>query len=197
MSDNARFQEAIDAFDEANAADPTQEEVDGKLVPHEWIDARRVSGWVEKLAPNASEVLRLAGRCQHIRRWERPRDDYPKNRAGYLKWRQDLKKFHAEVAAEILERVGYEAETIQSVCDLNLKKNLRQGGDVQVLEDALCLTFLEFEYDQFLKRVPEERMVGILQKSWGKMSEQARAHALKLRFSPEGLRLVELALAGA
>lgn len=196
MKDSSLFERAIAAFDEANAADPTCEEVDGKQVPHEWIDAKRVSAWVEKLQPNASEPLRLASRCQHIRRWERPRDDYPKTRVGYLNWRQDLKKFHAEVAAEILEGVGYDADTIQAVRDLNLKKNLKQGGDVQVLEDALCLTFLEFEFASFLDRVPPERMIGILQKSWGKMSEQARNQALKLPFSEQGKALIEQALAG-
>ena len=166
-------------------------------MPHEWIDAQRVSTWVEKLQPNASEPLRLASRCQHIRRWERPRDDYPKTRAGYLKWRLDLKKFHADVTAKILEGVGYDADTIQAVCELNLKKNLNQGGDVQILEDALCLVFLEFEFASFLERVPAERMIGILQKSWGKMSEQARNQALGLTFSEQGKRLIQQALAGA
>ena len=108
-----------------------------------------------------------------------PRSQYPSTRAGYLKWRQDLKKFHADTAAKILRKIGYEEPLIQAVQNLNLKKGLnRKEGDVQVLEDALCLTFLEFEFPSLLKRIPEERMIGILQKTWNKMSPTGRQHAL-------------------
>lgn len=194
MSVDLRFDQAISAFDSANAKDPNLEEVNGKMVGHEWIDAKRVSEWVIKLNPKASEALRLASRCQHIRRWERPRSDYPKNRVGYLKWRQDLKVFHAETAGHILRDAGYDEALIRSVQELNLKKNLSHGGDVQLLEDALCLSFLEFEFETFLRRVPEERMVGILRKTWGKMSEEGHGHALALPYSDDAKRLLSLAL---
>jgi hypothetical protein len=197
MSIDLRFDQAISAFDSANAQDPNLEELDGEEVPHEWIDAKRVADWVLKLDPTASEALRLASRCQHIKRWESPRTDYPMNRAGYLKWRQDLKAFHAETAGNILRDAGYDEAFIRAVQDLNLKKNLPQGGDVQVLEDALCLSFLEFEYAVFLQNVPEERMVGILRKTWGKMSEEGRAQALTLSFSGEAKRLIAVALSDA
>lgn len=194
MSDDLRFDRAITAFERANAQDPNLEEVDGEKVPHEWIDAKRVSAWVLKLDPTASEALRLAGHCQHIKRWEIPRADYPMNRAGYLKWRQDLKAFHAETAGRILSDAGYEEAFIRTVQDLNLKKNLSKGGEVQVLEDALCLSFLEFEFGMFLQNVPEERMVGILRKTWGKMSDEGRAQALTISFSGEAKRLITVAL---
>jgi hypothetical protein len=196
MSVNLRFEQAISAFDSANAQDPNLEEVDGEKVPHEWIDAKRVAAWVLKLDPTASEALRLSSRCQHIKRWEIPRAEYPMNRAGYLKWRQDLKAFHAETAGRILRDAGYDESLIETVQDLNLKKNLSQGGDVQILEDALCLSFLEFEFGVFLQNVSEERMVGILRKTWGKMSDEGHAQALTLSFSGEAKRLIEVALSG-
>lgn len=194
MFEDSRFARACAAFDTANAEDPNLEEVDGEKRPHELVDAERVSAWVIKLKPDASVSLRLASRCQHICRWKVPRDQYPRNRAGYLRWRQDLKKFHADTAAEILKDIGYDKALIQSVRDLNLKKGLGKGGDVQVLEDALCLTFLEFEFESFLKRLPEERIVGILPKTWAKMSESGREHALSLSFGEAAKRLLNKAL---
>ena len=195
MSEDRQIQQAVAAFDAANAEDPNREKVNGQLQPHELIDARRVAGWVGKLKPDASAALRLAGRCQHIRRWEVPRNQYPMNRAGYLKWRQDLKKFHADVATKILRKIGCEEPLIQAVRNLNLKKGLsRKEGDVQVLEDALCLTFLEFEFPSFLKRIPEERMIGILQKTWNKMSPAGRQRALSLPFEKTAKRLFHKAL---
>ncbi|MEM6823370.1 MAG: DUF4202 family protein, partial [Verrucomicrobiota bacterium] len=90
------FQKALDQFDKENANDPNLEVVEGKEVPHELLDAQRLFRWVEKLKPEASEALLLASRCQHICRWEILRSSYPEGRAGYLKWRQDLKLFHAD-----------------------------------------------------------------------------------------------------
>lgn len=194
VQDVARFERAMAAFDAANAEDPNHETVDDQSVPHELVDARRVSVWIDRLAPDASEALRLAGRCQHIRRWEIPRDRYPKTRAGYLKWRQDLKQFHADAAASILRDCGYDDELICTVQALNLKKGLAQGGDVQVLEDALCLTFLEFEFESFFPRVSKDRMLGILRKTWGKMSDQAHQEALALSFGEAARQLIGEAL---
>lgn len=195
MTVDRRLQRAVAAFDAINAEDPNREEANGQSQPHELMDARRVAGWVVKLKPDASLALRLASRCQHIRRWEVPRSQYPLTRAGYLKWRQDLKKFHADIAAKILRKIGYEELLIQAVQNLNLKKGLnRKEGDVQVLEDALCLTFLEFEFPSFLKRIPEERMIGILQKTWNKMSPTGRQHALSLPFEETAKQLLQKAL---
>lgn len=195
MTEDCRLQRAVAAFDAANAEDPNREEVNGQLQPHELMDARRVASWVVKLKPDASAALRLASRCQHIRRWEVPRSQYPRNRAGYLKWRQDLKKFHAAAAAKILMKVGCEESLIQAVRNLNLKKGIsRKEGDVQVLEDALCLTFLEFEFPSFLKRIPEERMLGILQKTWNKMSPAGRQRALSIPLEGTAKQLLQKAL---
>jgi len=97
-----RLQRALDAFDRANAADPNLELVDGEKLPKELIYGQRMSAWLDRLCPEASEALRLAVRCQHIERWVTPRGSYPEGRIGYLTWRRDLKRYHAERAGEIL-----------------------------------------------------------------------------------------------
>ena len=195
MTEDRQIQQALAAFDAANAEDPNREKANGQSQPHELIDARRVADWVGKLKPNASAALRLASRCQHILRWKKPRNQYPSTRNGYLKWREDLKKFHADAATKILRKIGCEEPLIQAVRDLNLKKGLnRKEGDVQVLEDALCLTFLEFEFPSFLKRIPEERMIGILQKTWNKMSPAGRQRALSLPLEGTAKQLLQKAL---
>src|SRR5512135_2550231 len=91
---SARFERAIREFDELNGRDPNLENVDGRMVPRELIYSQWLTNWVLKLEPNASEELLLAARSQHICRWMHPRDSYPMTRAGYLKWRENLKKFH-------------------------------------------------------------------------------------------------------
>ena len=99
--DPQRFETALRRFDEENSRDPNQEIVDGVAFPRELIYARWLTAWVLKLCPEASEELRLAARCQHLCRWMVPRSSYPMTRAGYLQWREGLKKFHAQKAGEI------------------------------------------------------------------------------------------------
>jgi len=194
MNGESKFQLALQKFDSANAEDPNQEIVNGVAQPHEWIDAQRLHEWVLKLCPNASEELQLASRCQHIQRWKIPRQAYPKNRAGYLQWRAELKKFHAETAGELLRQAGYGAETVHRVQALNLKKNFPSDPEAQSLEDALCLTFLEFEFVGFSEHTEEDKMIGILQKTWKKMSDLARQEASELNFDENRSRLLKKAL---
>ncbi len=143
--------------------------------------AQRLSAWVERLAPNASEALRLAARCQHLRRWEIPRESYPAGRVGYLKWREDLKRFHAAEAGKILREVGYDDATIERVQKLNLKKLWPKDPEACALEDALCLVFLETQFDETLAKTGDEKMIEILQKTWRKMSPKAREIALGMK----------------
>src|SRR6202040_4017163 len=143
-ADPARFAEALRRFDEENSRDPNMEQCDGAARPRELVYAQWLTDWVLKLCPEASEELRLAARCQHLCRWMVPRDSYPMTRAGYLQWRATLKKFHAQKAGEILREVGYDENAVHRVQELNLKKNFPNDPEGRVLEDALCLVFLEF-----------------------------------------------------
>jgi len=188
---NEKFKAAIARFDAENSRDPNSES--GR--PRELLYAERLTDWVLKLCPEAGEPLRLAARCQHICRWQSPRENFPLTKPGYLKWRADLKKFHAEKSGAILREVGYDEEAVRRVQDLNLKKNFPADAECCVLEDALCLVFLEFQFAALAAKSDDEKMVNALRKSWGKMTEAARAEALKLNFGEREKQLVARALA--
>ncbi len=194
--DAQKFEAALRRFDEENSRDPNVETVAGVAHPRELLYAQRLTDWVLRLAPAASEALRLAARCQHICRWESPRDSYPMDRIGYLKWRADLKKFHAEKSGAILREVGYDDETIQRVQDLNLKKHFPADLETRTLEDALCLVFLEFQFADLAAKTAEDKTINALQKSWAKMTEAARAEALKLNYGEREKTLLQRALNG-
>jgi len=192
-----RLEAALRRFDEANARDPNTEVVDGVSQPRELVYARRLTEWVLRLRPDAPEALRLAARCQHLCRWEIPRDSYPMTRPGYLKWREDLKKFHAEKAGQILRETGYPEETIRRVQSLNLKQNLAHDPECQNLEDALCLVFLEFQLAELARKLDADKVINAIEKSWKKMSPAGRELALKLPLGAPLRSLVEKALARA
>lgn len=194
MSLSELFFTAIHRFDEENSEDPTQVEHNGKTYPRELLYAQRLTEWVKRLQPNPSEELLLAARCQHIGRWMIPRQTYEMNRAGYLKWRNDLKKFHAEKSGSILSEIGYSSDFIVKVQDLNLKKNLTTDPQAQTLEDALCLVFLEDQFAEFATRTDREKMIGILKKTWIKMSAQGQAEALKIPLEESAKQLIQEAL---
>jgi hypothetical protein len=189
-----RFAATIRRFDEANSRDPNIEVVNGQSHPRELLYAQWLTDWVLKLAPDASEALRLAARCQHICRWESPRNSYPMDKPGYLKWRADLKKFHAEKSGQILRKAGYDDATILRVQELNLKKNHPTDPEVCVLEDALCLVFLERQFAPLAAKADDAKMINALQKSWKKMTPAAHAEALKLNYGAREKSLIERAL---
>src|SRR5260221_9164303 len=87
----ARFERAIAAIDAAHAEDP---EKDAAGEARELVYARRMSAWLERLAPQASEALTLAVRSQHPRRWAIPRSSYPEGKAGDLRWRKEESRAH-------------------------------------------------------------------------------------------------------
>ncbi len=194
-ADVERFKSAIRRFDTANAEDPHVEVVDGVPYPKELLYAQRMSTWLDRFAPDASEALQLAARCQHIRRWMIPRQDYPMDRRGYLQWRMALAKFHAETAAEILRAVGYEEATIGRVQSLLRKEGLKRDPEVQCLEDVICLVFLESYCADFAKHQDSAKMLPIIRKSWEKMSPHGREIARTLALPREVQQLVETALA--
>ena len=193
-ADARRFENALRRFDEENARDPNTETADGVVQPRELLYARRLSDWVVRLYPDASEPLRLAARCQHLCRWEIPRSSYPMTRIGYLQWRANLKKFHAQKAGDILRELGYPEAVVRCVQDLNLKKHFPDDPETRVLEDALCLVFLEYQLADLAVKTAEDKTVNALQKSWQKMTPAGRAEALKLNYGPREKVLLERAL---
>ena len=191
-----KFQQAIAQFDTLNGQDPNKEVVDGKVVPKELLYAQRMSDRLLQYAPTASEALQLAARCQHLCRWEIPRSTFPLGRKGYNQWRSKLKIFHADKAAEVLEQVGYDQETIDRVSFLVRKKQLKKDAETQLLEDVICLVFLAFYFEKFAAKHPKEKVIDILQKTWRKMSEQGQQAALDLPLPTETKALIGEALRG-
>ncbi len=190
-----KFNKAIELIDYANSKDPNKELWQDKEHPKELLYGIRMSKTLEDFEPNASESVKLAARCQHICRWEIPRDSYEMNKVGYLKWRRYLYKFHAEKASEILTEVGYDKAIIDNVKFLLQKKQLKKNVETQLLEDVICLVFLEHYFSKFSKKYTEEKLIDILQKTWGKMSKKGHEAALKLNFSQEEATLISKALA--
>ena len=191
---SSQFEQAYARFDEENSRDPNTEKENGAAYPRELLYAKRLTDWVLKLDPQASEALRLAARCQHICRWMIPRDSYEMNRAGYLQWRNALKQLHAAKAGDILRESGYPDTLIQSVQDLNLKKNFPKDPESRSLEDALCLVFLQYQFTDFMKGKEESKLIEVLQKTWKKMSDAGRKQALLLPVEPKAKALIEKAL---
>lgn len=193
--DRPRFDEALRRFDAENARDPNREQVGASAEPRELVYSRWLTAWVLRLCPSASEELRLAARSQHLCRWMLPRESYPRTRAGYLRWREELKKFHAQKAGEILNQIGYPQEIIDRVQSLNLKHGFPQDPETRVLEDALCLVFLEHQFAELVRKTPEAKMLNVLKKTWEKMTPLAQSLVAKLSLEPKEKELLAKALA--
>ena len=193
MLPGSRYDSVIAAIDTANAADPNSIEVDGQRQPAELVYGRRMSATLTRMAPTASEPLRIAARGQHIERWRSPRKSYPDGRAGYLKWRKDLKDVHAQRLGEIMADAGYEASEIARVGALVRKEQLKLDPEAQLLEDVVCVVFLEHYLAAFMAKAEPSKMPGILAKTWRKMSDFGHAEALKLGVPPQVMRLLEQA----
>jgi len=192
-STDDRFACAIEAFDAYHREDPNAEIKDGIPFPSELIYVQRLTGRLNQFAPDASEAVKLAARCQHIGRWEIPRTKYPQDKKGYLQWRNEEKMRHAHIAEEILRRCGYDKETIEKVKLLLLKKELHSNADTQLLEDVVCMVFLEFYLDDFSKKHTEEKVVDILRKTIKKMSAHGKKGVDALNLSANTRALVQRA----
>lgn len=193
-----RFNRCIALFDAANAEDPNQE--DGQ--PKELLYARRMTDMIGRFAPQAGEVAQLAVRAQHIRRWTVPRGNYPLGKPGYFAWRTGLYRFHAETAGELMIQAGYNAATVAQVKAAVGKEGLKTNPDTQLLEDVSSLVFIEHYMLGFAGQhaeYSEEKWLGIIRKTWKKMSEAARAFATSGGIElPEALLpLIRKAIAGA
>jgi hypothetical protein len=153
---------------------------------------------VDALAPDASEPLRLAAACQHIRRWEVPRSNYDEGRAGYKRWRSELAQRHARIAREILEGVGYDEDTIARVEQLLKKIGLARDPEVQTFEDAICMVFFELDFVDLAAKHDDQKIIDVLHRTWGKMSPAGHRAALDLTSTlPARERaLVEAAVSG-
>lgn len=201
MSEQSTFEKAIKLIDAANSEDPNRVTVDGREWPKELIYSHRMTDMLERFAPDADDAMKLAIRAQHIQRWKSPRDAYPMDRIGYLKWRKDLYKFHADTAASLLEQAGYGNDVIGRVRQAVSKKDIGNNPDTQLLEDVTDLVFIEHYMLEFAGKHPEydeEKWLDIIRKTWKKMSDHAHDFALSGKVTlPEPLvPLIRKAVSG-
>lgn len=189
-----RLEQAISGIDAANSADPNRVVVDGAALPAELIYGQRMSAMLDRVYPNASEALRIAARSQHIRRWEIPRSTYPMDRPGYLRWRKDLGRKHAEWTAEILAACGYDQAEIDRIGGLVRKDNFRRDDEAQAVEDVASLVFLTYYAAEFAAKHEAEKVVAILVKTLGKMSDHGKRAALSLDLHPGVRTALEAAI---
>ncbi|KHJ36587.1 hypothetical protein PBAC_32320 [Pedobacter glucosidilyticus] len=185
---------AFAAFDAYNQQDPNQIVYEGLTYPQEYFLALKLHEWVLTLNPKASLELLLASRCQHIGRWETPRKQYPEGREGYLKWRKEQANFHVDKSLAILRHAGFDETVCYRVKQIILKQKIKIDAEVQIMENALCLVFLQYQFEDFLNTQPDIKMIGILRKSLLKMDKHGHEHALKLPFSEKAKALVARAL---
>ena len=195
MADD-RFERAVAAIDAANAEDPNTIVVHGVRRPKELAHAELMSAWVTQLRPDASDALRLAARAHHVRRWALPRSSYPEGRAGYLRWRRELHERHAADVGAILQQVGYDDATTARVQAIVRKRNLARDPEVQVLEDALCLVFVETQLDDLAAKLERPKLLDVVRKTLDKMSAAGRDAALALDLPAGRRELIEEAIRG-
>jgi hypothetical protein len=189
-----RFDAALAAIDDANADDPNTVVVRGEVRPKEQAHAEMMTEWVRRLDPEADELQLIAARAHHLRRWAIPRHTYPEGRAGYLRWRRDQKDAHAAEVGRIMADAGYGAEEIERVQQIVRKERLAADPDVQVHEDALCLVFLETQFDDLAGRLGDEKIVDVLRKTLRKMSSRGIETASGLPLSDRQRGLLERAV---
>lgn len=194
MMTTEKFHRAIALIDEKNSEDIHQDFDQGKSFPKELLYSKRMSKKLLEFKPDASEALKIAAHAQHICRWKIARETYPIDKIGYIKWREALKKMHAELTAEILNEVGYSQEFIDRVSFLIQKKLIKKDQETQTLEDVVCLVFLEHYLEDFASKHKDEKIIDILRKTWKKMSEKGHQEALKLNYSPKVKFLINKAV---
>ena len=170
---DARLERAFAAIDAANADDPNTLAVRGATRAKEQAHAELACEWVQRLEPDAPAALLVAARAHHVRRWTILRADYPTGRSGYLRWRKALQKLHARTAREILEAQGWPEDEIATVETLVTKRALGRDPRAQVLEDAMCLVFVETQLADLSERLDADHMVDVLRKTMKKMSPRA------------------------
>jgi Fe-S-cluster formation regulator IscX/YfhJ len=181
------LENALLLIDKANADDP--------LNGVELLYSQRMLETLQSFKADASEPLTLACYAQHVCRWKLVRTDYLAGLEGYLKWRTDLAKLHASILKDAMSQSGYSNGDIKRATNIIQKRKLKVDPETQTLEDISCLVFLTHYFDSFASKHSDEKIIDIVQKTWGKMSEQGHQSALALVLPSHLQTLVGKALA--
>lgn len=188
------FEIAIALIDSENAKDSNTFSSHNVMFSKELLYSKRMSQKLLQFKCDASEALQIASRAQHICRWKMARNEFPMDRVGYLKWRETLKQMHAKITSDILKKVGYSDDFIKRVSFLIHKKMIKKDEESQVIQDVICLVFLEYYFEDFSNKHEDEKVINIIQKTWKKMSNEGHKFALKLNFSEKSLTLIQQAI---
>ena len=190
------LRKALAAIDAAHSEDPKTITANGQEIPYELHYAQKMTAYLTQRCPQASETLQLAIRAQHLRRWEVPRSSYPMTKPGYHSWRTFLKKRQADIASQICLDCGYSSEDAGRVAALVRKEDLKKDEETMVLEDVACLVFLDDQFEEFEKEHDDEKILGILRKTWGKMSPKGQEMAKAMKMEGRPAELLKEALGG-
>lgn len=191
----SRYKEVVARIEAINQEDPSIIQVGGLEEPEAKAYGMWVSEWVNYLNPDASDALLIAARGIHLLRWTIKRDAYPKGLTGYGAWRQDVRQLSADTLKHLLQEMEYEQAVIDAVWALTARNN-PDDADMQTLQDAIGLAFLEWLLDDFIAKWDIEKVMRALQGTYTKMSDQAQKIALDLEYSPESRTILERALMG-
>jgi hypothetical protein len=190
-----RYTAVIADIDRANADDPRTVVVGDVVRPYEVVYAERMTQRLEAMYPEASELLRIAARGQHIRRFDIPRAQFPEGRDGYNEWRRTCREHHAELLHDIMSRHGYDSQDIEHVAKLVKKEQLKKDKESQALENVVDVVFLEHYFDEFYGKYShydDAKIIDIIGKTLRKMSPKGHQAALALGL-PERTRKLVLA----
>ena len=185
---------AISIIDDENSKDPNFEFFNGEKFPKEFLYSKRMSERLENFAPESSDIMKIAVRGHHICRWEIPRTEFSNDRKGYLKWRIQLYSYHADKVSLILKEVGYEEDFIDRVASIIKKQKLKKDPEAQLLEDVICLVFLEHYFVDFARKHEEKKVIDIIKKTLVKMSEEGKKAAMQLELPEYTLSFLKKAL---
>ena len=187
------------AIDDINRQDPNTILSNGSNQAKELVYGLQMTDCLKQYWPESNELLQIAVRAQHIKRWQLKRSEFPDGKAGYYQWRIAQGKFHAELTASIMLEQGYTAKQSTQCAAIIRKENFKQNSDGQTLEDVACLVFLMHYFNEFAAKYTEQdneaKIVRIVQLTWGKMSEQAHDIALGLTLPKHLAAIVAKALA--
>ncbi|MFL2932399.1 MAG: DUF4202 domain-containing protein [bacterium] len=185
---------AISIIDDENSKDPNFEFLNGEKFPKEFLYSKRMSERLENFVPESSDIMKIAVRGHHICRWKIPRTEFSNDRKGYLKWRIQLYSYHADKVSLILKEVGYEGDFIDRVASIIKKQKLKKDPEVQLLEDVICLVFLEHYFVDFARKHEEKKVIDIVKKTLVKMSEEGKKAAMQLELPEYTLSFLKKAL---
>lgn len=173
FKNSKRYIEIIDKIDFENKHDVEFVEDNEKCYPKELLYSIRMTEILDTVFPESSELLHVAARGQHIRRWTIARDEYPEGRTGYHQWRKALSDIHVELTRKLMLESNYTLEETNEVEEILRKKDLKQNPDSQLLQDVVSIVFLKYYALDFAAKHSDKNITDILIKVLRKMSDKA------------------------